>query len=591
MALAKSRTAATPPAGGPRDYVAIANAYIADVLEKRIPACKWVRLACKRQVQDMKAQRKRDWPYRFDLEKAARICRFIENLPHTKGEWAKKKPGNPRSNRVKLEPWQIFRLTTVFGWLRKDNGKRRYRRSYDEVPRKNGKSLESAGIGLYMMVADEEHGAEIYCGATNEKQAWEVFRPARQICDREKTFAERFGIEVGAANLHRLSDSSRFEPVIGQPGDGASPSCAIVDEYHEHPTSSLYDTMETGMGARNQPLLRVITTAGSNLAGPCYDLRGYACKVLEGTIQDETLFAIIYTIDEGDDWQSEDALRKANPNYGVSISAEWLRGQQKEAINRVSKQGPFRTKHLNQWVTARSAWMNMDAWHKAGDAPPLTEWQGQNCYVACDLASQTDIASRAQLFKTIEIDGRIHYWLYTRHYVPEDSELFDKVAKLSTWVAEGHVATTDGNEIDFSVIEAELIGERVGRDREGGLIDEYQVIDLAFDPWQATYMRQVIEREASHVPTTEFRQTTENFSPAMKEMEAAVLSGRFHHDNNAATNWMVSNVVAKPDGRDNVYPRKDTPMNKIDGAIAALMAVGRAMATDGGPDSPEIHLW
>lgn len=592
MALARSRSAgggsgaAAPPAG-PRDYVAIANGYIDDVLQKRIPACKWVRLACKRQQQDLKAQRKRDWPYRFDLEKAARICRFIENLPHTKGKWAAKKAGDPKSNRVKLEPWQVFRLTTVFGWVRKKDGKRRFRRTYDEVPRKNGKSLESAGIGLYMLVADGEHGAEVYCGATTETQAWEVFRPARLICDREKAFAARFDIEVNAANLHRISDSSRFEPIIGKPGDGASPSCVIVDEYHEHDTSELYDTMETGMGAREQPLLRVITTAGDNLAGPCYDLRSYAQKVLEGTAQDEELFAIIYTIDEGDDWKSELALRKANPNYGISVGEDYLKAKQKEAISRASKQGSFRTKHLNQWVTARAAWMNIEAWLKAGNAPPLADWQGESCYVACDLASQTDVASRAQLFKTLEEDGRVHYWLYTRHYVPEDSELFDKVAALAGWVKDGHLNTTEGNEIDFAVIEADLIGERVGSAREGGLIDEFQIVDIAFDPWQATYMRQTINREAPHIPVTEFRQSVENYSPAMKEMEAAVLAGRFHHDGNPVMNWMISNVVAKPDARDNIYPRKDRDINKIDGAMAALMAVARAMSGDGGPSAYE----
>lgn len=378
MAIARRRGGGGPAggtgAGSPlaRDYVAIALRYIDDVLSGTQPACKWVHLACKRQLKDLK---RKGWQYRFDHEKAVRVCRFIENLPHTKGKWAIKSPGAARSPRILLEPWQVFGITTAFGWVNKE-GKRRFRRVYRIIPRKNGKSLEASAVGLYMLAADGEFGAEVYCGATNEKQAWEVFRPAKQICEREEAFAKRFGIGVNAANLHRLADGGKFEPVIGKPGDGASPSCAIIDEFHEHDTPDLYDTMETGMGARDQALIWVVTTAGSNLAGPCADMDAHARKVLEGLVEDDELFAVIYTIDDDDDWKSETALRKANPNYGISVSAEWLKSKQAEAIKRTSKQGVFKTKHLNMWIQARQAWMNMEAWAKAGDAPDIEEFQG-----------------------------------------------------------------------------------------------------------------------------------------------------------------------------------------------------------------------
>ncbi|WP_109073496.1 MULTISPECIES: terminase TerL endonuclease subunit [unclassified Azospirillum] len=597
MAIAKRKSGGGAPPSAPtgrRDYIAIANGYIADVVSGKIPACKWVIAACERQKRDLARQGDKAWPYRFDEEKASRICRFVENMPHTKGKWAIKKAGDPRSNRLRLEPWQVFRLTTIFGWVKKETGTRRFRRAYNFVPRKNGKSAEVAAVGLYMLAADGEYGAEVYCGATNEVQAWEVFRPAKLTVERETAFSEKFGLLANAANINRLADMSRFEPIIGKPGDGASPSFAIVDEYHEHQTNDLYDTMETGMGAREQPMMWVVTTAGDNIAGPCYDMDSHARKVLEGLIEDEELFAIIYTIDDGDDWKSEMALIKANPNYGVSVSAEFLRSKQAEAVKRTSKQGVFKTKHLNLWVQSRQAWMNMDAWLKSGDCPDIEEYSGQPCRLAFDLASRTDIAARAQLFTTLEDDGKTHFWLYTKLYMPSESELFDKVPALRHWADEGHIELTDGNEIDLTKIETDAIGEPCGGQREGGLVTEFEVTEAVFDPWQATQMRQNFQREASSVQVIEFRALTQNFSPAMKELEAAVLSGRFHHDNNPVMNWMMSNVTVKPDANDNVFPRKEKHENKIDGPVAAMMAIARAMTGDPDgtvPDDYDLPVW
>ncbi len=214
-----------------RGYAAIAEAYAREVVAGEIPACKWVRLACKRHLADLKRQKRRDFRFRFDEEAAAHVCHFIELLPHTKGVWATQ-PGQAR--RIHLEPWQVFILVVVFGWLHKDSGLRRFRKVYVCVPRKNGKSIIAAGIGLYMLAGDGEHGAEVFSGATTEKQAWEVFRPAREMALQTPGLQNRFGVAVNAKTLHVVATGSRFEPVIGKPGDGASPSCAIVDEFHEH---------------------------------------------------------------------------------------------------------------------------------------------------------------------------------------------------------------------------------------------------------------------------------------------------------------------------------------------------------------------
>ncbi|WP_268967733.1 terminase large subunit domain-containing protein [Zooshikella ganghwensis] len=258
--------------------------YIDAVLAGDIPACTYIKQACQRHLDDLAKVKEPDYPYYFDDAKADRICKFIQLLPHTKGKWVAKR------ELITLELWQCFAFAIPFGWLRKKNNARRYREVYCEVPRKNGKSIIAAGTGLYCFAMDNEYGAEVYSGATSEKQAWEVFRPAKAMVINTPDLKESAQINVNAKNMNRLLDGGRFEPVIGNPGDGASPSCALIDEYHEHKTSDLYDTMRSGMGAREQPLLFVITTAGSNIAGPCYEKRQEVINVLNGVVPNEELW-------------------------------------------------------------------------------------------------------------------------------------------------------------------------------------------------------------------------------------------------------------------------------------------------------------
>ena len=288
------------------------------VLRGKVPACRYIHQAVQRHFDDVANSRKRTFRFKFDPAKAEKKLKLIQLLPHTKGEWAFKR------QLITLEPWQLFGLAVTFGWVKKKGGHRRFRESYWEVPRKNGKSVVAGGVGISMFVADGEFGAEVYAGATTEKQAWEVFRPAKLMITKSPMLIEAAGIEVNASNMNIPSDFSRFEPLIGNPGDGASPSCAIVDEYHEHPTSAQYDTMLTGMGARRQPLMFIITTAGADIEGPCYDKRRQVIEMLEGTVPDEELFGWIWTLDEGDDWTDPKMLAKANPNHGVSVFQDYL---------------------------------------------------------------------------------------------------------------------------------------------------------------------------------------------------------------------------------------------------------------------------
>ena len=220
-----------------------AMAWARSVLRGKVPACRYIHQAIQRHFDDLAASRKRGYRFKFDPAKAEKKLKLIQLLPHTKGEWAFKR------QLISLEPWQLFGMAATFGWVKKKGGHRRFRESYWEVPRKNGKSVIAAGVGISMFVADGEFGAEVYAGATTEKQAWEVFRPAKLMVAKSPMLVQAAGIEVNASNMNIPSDFSRFEPLIGDPGDGASPSCAIVDEYHEHRTSAQYDTMLTGMGA------------------------------------------------------------------------------------------------------------------------------------------------------------------------------------------------------------------------------------------------------------------------------------------------------------------------------------------------------
>lgn len=555
------------------DHVEIAEGYASDVIAGRVPACKYVKQAAKRHLSDRKKEARKDLRYRFNPElvdtkgltyrPANRICQFVERLPHTKGKWALGKLGVARTNLIKLEPWQCFILCCVFGWVRKEDGKRRFRIAYVEVPRKNGKSHLAAAIGLYMLAADGEFGAEVYSGATTEKQAHEVFRPAKQMAERTPAFLSYYDVGVNASNLNVLATGSRFEPVIGKPGDGASPSCAIVDEFHEHATDELYDTMLTGMGAREQPLMFVITTAGSDTSGPCYALRTDTLNVLAGTTQNDELFGIVWTLDEGDDWTKPEALRKANPNYGVSVDAEFLEARQKEAIQSSRRQSTFRTKHLNIWVSAASPWMNMEWWHRQAD-PTLREanFIGEPVWVGGDLASKLDIASTIKVFRRDD-----DLYIFGRHYLPESR--VEEVERYRPWVLDGLLVTTPGDYIDHGVIRDDLLEDA----------ERYRWVAGGFDSYNATQLivelNQAIGREDAAIAVP---QTVAHLSEPMKWLEALTKAGRIHHDGNDAMNWMISNVTAFVDRKDNIFPRKERPENKIDGAVALIIAIGRALS-------------
>lgn len=537
------------------DHPAVALAYCTDVLSGEIPACQWVQRACRRHVDDLGRQEDPAFPYRFDPGRANVVCEFLELLPHTKGEWL------TRHELLRLEPWQVFITCTVFGWVRKADGLRRYREVYIEVPRKNGKSQWSAAVGLYMLACDREGAAEVYSGATNEKQAWEVFRPALFMARHTEGLRRRFGVKHSATSVYIEATGARFVPIVGNPGDGPSPHLAIVDEFHEHPSPAQYDSHKTGMGARSQPLMWVITTAGVDLAGPCYDKRNQVQKVLEGTIENDELFGIVYTLDPEDDWKEFSNWKKANPNYGVSVREDYLLGQYRDALQRSSVQNTIRTKHLNQWMNARVGWMNLAAWAECEDpGTRLNDYRGARAWVAVDLASKVDVAALVVLLE----DGEL-YRVFGRFYLPEAAADGEDRAHYRGWAADGWLTLTPGNVIDYQFIEDDL----------AALKSQVEILSVPFDPFQATQFS--VRMLDAGYPMIEVGATVKNFSEPMKEVEKLVLEGKLRHDGNPVLTWMISNVVNRPDQKDNVYPTKERPENKIDGAVALIMAMNRAL--------------
>lgn len=567
-----------------RDYVKVARDYAKDVVAGRILACRYVRLACQRFLDDLKAQRSKTFPFRLDEKAANKACAFIELLPHVKGKWARER------QRIRLEGWQCFIEVNVFGWKRKRDGLRRYRRAYIEVPRKNSKSTTTAANGVYMLVEDNEHGAEVYSGATTEKQAWEVFGPARLMVKNTPALIENYGVVVGAKNLNVPGTASKFEPIIGKPGDGASPSMSITDEYHEHASPEQYDTMVTGMGAREQPLAWVITTAGSDTAGPCYALRQQAIDALEGKVEDPELFALIYTIDEDVDWTSEEALRMANPNMGVSVFEEFLRGEQQRAINHPRDQATFKTKHLNVWVTAAAPYFNAELLKRLGDKTLKREqFAADPCVKGLDLGAKLDIAADLTLFarqlEELGADGvpqlHRHYYAFGRFYIPQKRAEEPERRAYAQWIEQGHLIATPGDTTDYDYIEADVKADG----------EQLQLLQIGVDPWNATQVITHLQNHFGLEKIVEVPQTVVHLSNPMKEIQAAIVAGRFHHDGNPAFEWMMGNVTAQEDRNENVFPRKESPEKKIDGAVAAIIAMGRGLAAFETVAAPGVEVF
>lgn len=535
------------------NYFEISCRYARGVLSGRIPACSLVKKACERQLDDLDryGDGKR---FIYDAEAGDRICWFIEHLTHVKGELA--------GQEIKLEPWQVFILHTTFSW-KTTEGIRRFRRVYIEVPRGNGKSSLSSGVALFCLCGDREPGAEVYSFATTRDQAKIVFGDAKEMARQNPKLKRAFDLQVLATSLYVPKTNSYFQAksAEGSTLDGLNTHLAVIDELHAHKTRAVYDVVETSLGKRRNSLMWVITTAGFDTAGICYEVRSFVKQILNKEAQDESQFGIIYGLDEGDDWTSEEALQKANPNWGVSVRPEIITSLQAKAIARPSAANNFKTKHLDVWCSAASSWMDMPAWNLCRRSIALSDFEGFDCYMGLDLGAKNDLTAKVLVFP-VEENGRLNYYVFGTYYAPRAALLKSGNSQYDGWETLGYLKATEGAVTDFNQIEADILED----------CSRFRVKSVAYDPWQATQL--ATRLSDNDVPMVEYRNTVQNMSDPMKWLEALVQDKRLIHEGDPALTWMMGNVVAKRDFKDNVFPRKEVYENKIDGAVALIMALG-----------------
>lgn len=544
-------------------YVDAALEYARAVVAGEIKACKWTRLACQRQLDDLEREAADDWPWVFDHDRAERPCAFIELLPHIKGKWARE------GRLIQLEPWQCFIITTLFGWVHHETRLRRFLEAYEEVPRKNAKSTKGSGVLLYMLAADGEHGAECYTAATTRDQARIVFDDAKGMAERTPDLRTYLGVAIMQHSLTVAHTASKAAPLAaeGSTLDGLNVHFALLDELHAHKTRAVYDVIDTARGAREQSLLWTITTSGTDRSGICYERRTHVAKVLERVIRDDRIFGIIYTIDEGDDPFDPSVWAKANPNFGVSVMPDDMAAAARKAEAMPSALSNFLTKRLNVWVSGESPWMDMRAWERCAEPKlqQIGDFAGAKAWIGLDLAQKKDFAALCIVF---EQDG---LWnVCTRLYLNELAIQESGNAHLSGWARQGYVQVTDGDITDFDVVADDL---RM-------LCREFDVQEIAFDPALSMYFAGKLIEEG--LPLVEITQRAMFFTPPLIQVENLVLEKKLRHDGNLVMSWMVSNLVVKVSKFNELRsPTKERPENKIDGPIAMLMALGRALATEG----------
>lgn len=530
--------------------------YADDVIAGKVVACKWVKLAAQRFVNDLQSPK-----FTFDRDAAERALNFFPDfVRHVKGSLA----GKPYI----LSAWESFIIINIFGF-KLDDGNRRFRTVYIEVARKNSKSTFCSGIGLYMTAFDNEGGAEVYSAATTKDQARIVFGDARTMITKSAPLKRVFGYH--RLNIHHLKSASKFEPLSSDADtlDGLNVSCGIIDEIHAHKTREVWDVIETATGAREQPLLLAITTAGANKLGIGYEQRQYVTKILDGVADDDTYFGIIFTLDEGDDPFDEKNWIKANPNLGRSKKLNDMQRLAAKAREMPAALNNFLTKHLNIWVNAAVAWLDMLKWDKLPGRESNSYLQKLPCYVGLDLASKLDIAALIAAFPDKD---KIHF--LCKFYLPEN-QIFNKSRSIGnmyeTWAKQGYLTLTDGDVIDHDYIADDL----------RAMLTEFDVKAVGFDPWGSTQLAIKLEQEGA--PMAEIPQTVKNLSESMKEVEAKVVSGLLCKDKNPVMDWMASNIVVKLDKNENYFPNKEHLDNKIDGMVALFMAVNRILTeNDGG---------
>jgi phage terminase large subunit-like protein len=604
---AKTPSRATAASQFESPYVRIAFDYASRAVadRQRREHCEFVRLAARRFLADLKRTRRRDCGFYFSEWHAHDVCDFLEKLPHVQGAW--------ETPTLKLEPAQVFILVNVFGFRRKSDDRRRFTRAYIEVARKNAKSTLTAGIALYCLTCEGELGPDIVIGATTGAQADKVFKPAKLMVQRTPALREAFNLQVWARAITCGDNGGAMQPINAKSStqDGWNPYVGILDELHAHKDRGLFDVIRSAFGARKQPLMWMITTAGYNVRGVCYEQRVLLAKVLAGTVEADHFFGVIFTIDEGDDPFDEASWRKANPLLGTAVDLDELRGYALEAKSSPASLGEFLTKRLNVWLSAASAWLSVEQWKKATiEGLDWEDFRGLECTIGADLADKDDITAvvlagqcpdgrilfkpkffipAAALIRETQSDtGQSTYGVWARR-VPRSE---DEVAGLPPLFAldqqgrpiwnrplerlprqwQGELLVTPGDFVDHNMVEMFI----------RWLIATQSVRRVTFDQFAAA--QQMASRLNEELSGDEpiaaiLHKSAANVTPAARELEARVRArdpARYlGHDGSPVLTWMVSNAVVTRHVNGTILPKKESAEspNKIDGVDAMINAL------------------
>lgn len=524
--------------------------YAEDVVSGRIVACEWVKLACKRFLDDLKSP-----DYYFNEKKHKTFNAFCSVLKHYTSGAA----GKP----FILEPWEDFIICNIFCLYKTSTRTRKYKTAHISVARKNGKTTLAAVIALFAEIADGEPAASVIMAANSREQAHIDFDTAavfgRQLDPKHKDIR----VLRNEILFDRTNSNLKVISADASTGDGLNPSVCVQDEIHEAPDSKLYDVLKSGQGFREQPLMLSITTAGFRIGGFCHQLEDYCKEVLQGVKTDDSLFALLYTLDAGDDWTDERNYIKSNPNLGVTVKVEWLREQVQQARNSTAMEVGVRTKNLNQWVSSSSIWIPSEVIAQAMKEVDMSEFTKKNnylVYVGFDLASVSDITALTFLF--IDPDNE-EYIFKTFYYLPKtalegkyNSELY------KMWAQKGYLILTDSPTTDYNYIKNQMNYW-------------YQLLPIekvSYDSWNATQMVNDLIGEGYNMKP--YSQSIGNFNRPTKELERLLLSGKVVMDKNPITRWMFDNVELKVDINGNCKPVGDHMSKKIDGTISMLNALG-----------------
>ena len=519
-----------------------------------------MRLAARRYLKDRKRAKVRTSSFYFDDWCATDPCRFLECLPHVEGTWG--------TETIELHPAHVFATVNIFGFRNRD-GSRRFTDALFAVARKNAKSTWAAGIALYCQACEGEVGPQVISAATTGSQARIVWSIAKRQVERTSELREAFNLEPFANSIVSWDNGGFFKPINAKAStqDGLNPSCVVLDELHAHKTHDLLNVLKSAAGARRSPLFLLTTTEGYESPGPWAEERKFAQQVLEGAVDADHYFAVIYAIDDKDDLFDASAWIKANPLMDVNpVLAEKLRTDAIEAKAKPGKLAEFSIKRCNRPAASAASWVDLPKWAACGGPVELDWLEGHECWAAFDLASTTDLTAWRLVWK---VEGRLY--TFGRRWVPRDAVAQRTVrgtVPYASWVADGLITQTEGDVVDYAVVE-KAIREDVQR---------FRPKLIAYDPWNAQDL--VNRLSADELPLVQFVQGLKSYTPALQELERYYRPGLLNHGGDPVLRWCAANMVPRTDGNMNMAPDKKRSADKIDDLVALLMAVGVSMSAE-----------